>query len=93
MRKLNFDELENMTILTDEGTRLGKISEIYITLSGNVETLIVKPSSEEVVHMLPRDEDDNILVPFSSVIAIKDYVVVDEEGLKSESKESLNTEG
>lgn len=85
MRKFKFNDLKDMVILTNEGARLGKISEINIDLSGKIESIAVKPASEEVAHMLPLDEDDKVLVPFNSVIAVKDYVVVDEKELKSGS--------
>lgn len=81
MSEIACEELKDMKILTDEGTRLGKVEQMLITVDGKVKTLAVDPATEEVAHSLELDEDDNILVPFTSVIAIKDYVVVKEESL------------
>lgn len=81
LEEIPCEDLKDMKILTDEGTRLGKVENILITVEGKVKTLAVDPATEDVAHSLELDEDDNILVPFSSVIALKDYVVVKEENL------------
>lgn len=83
MSKMLGSQLRDMKILTDEGRRLGKISDVLINEDIEVEALVVEPESEEIIRSLPTDEDDNVLVPSSSVSAIKDYVVVSEKGLES----------
>lgn len=83
MSKILGSQLRDMKILTDEGRRLGKISDILVNEDIEVEALVVEPESEEIIRSLPTDEDDNVLVPSGSVSAVKDYVVVSEKALES----------
>lgn len=74
--------LRDMRILTDRGLRVGNIFDLEVNGdTGNIETLIIKPESEEIAKNLPSDEDGNTLVPFNAVIAVKDYIVVSEKNL------------
>lgn len=71
-----------MRVLTDKGLRVGNIHDIEVNKdSGEVETLIVKPESQEIAQSLSTDEDGNALVPFSSVVAVRDYIVISEKSL------------
>ncbi|MBS3815452.1 MAG: PRC-barrel domain-containing protein [Hadesarchaea archaeon] len=74
--------LRDMKILTDKGLRVGRIYDIIVNENtGKVETLVLKPESEEIAKSLKTDEDGNALVPFSSVVAVRDYIVVSEKSL------------
>lgn len=74
--------LRDRKILTDKGLRIGKIYDIIINEnSGKLETLVIDPESEEIKENLMTDEDDNVLIPFSSVVAVKDYIIISESSL------------
>jgi len=74
--------MRDMRILTDKGLRVGTIFDLEVDEeTGEVETLIVKPESQEIEQNLSTDEDGNALVPFSSVVAIRDYIVIAEKNL------------
>lgn len=74
--------LRDMRILTDKGLRIGNIFDLEVNEdTGKIETLVIKPESQEIAQNLSTDEDGNALVPFSSVVAVRDYIVISEKSL------------
>ncbi|KXB03913.1 hypothetical protein AKJ47_01440 [candidate division MSBL1 archaeon SCGC-AAA261G05] len=71
-----------MRILTDKGLRVGRIFDMTVDENnGKIETIVVKPESREIAQSLNTDEDGNAVIPFSSVVAVRDYIVVSEKSL------------
>lgn len=82
MSRVLASTLRDMRVLTDKGLRVGNIFDVEVDEeSGEVDTLIVKPESEEIAQNLSTDEDGYALVPFSSVVAVRDYIVISEKSL------------
>ncbi len=82
MSRMLASSLRDMRVLTDKGLRVGNIFDLEVNEdSGKIETLVVKPESKEISKNLSTDEDGNALVPFSSVVAVRDYIVVNENSL------------
>lgn len=82
MSRILASSLRDMRVLTDKGLRVGNIHDLDVDENtGKVQTLSIKPETEEITQNLSTDEDGNALVPFSSVVAIRDYVVVAEKSL------------
>jgi sporulation protein YlmC with PRC-barrel domain len=74
--------LRGMNVLTDRGMQVGKLLDILVDeKSGKIFSIVVKPANKESLSGLPRDDAGNALLPFSSVMAIKDYIVVNERVL------------
>ncbi|MEM3421231.1 MAG: PRC-barrel domain-containing protein [Candidatus Hadarchaeum sp.] len=75
-------KLRSVGVITDRGLQLGRVSDIiFDEKDGRIISLIVKPTSREVLGTIQRDESGNALVPFSAVMSIRDYVVVNERVL------------
>lgn len=82
MSRILASSLRDMRILTDKGLRVGNIYDLEVDKeTGEVDTLVVKPESEEIAQSLSTDEDGYALVPFSSVVAVRDYIVISEKSL------------
>lgn len=82
MSRVLASSLRDMKILTDKGLRVGRIFDIIIDENdGKLETLVIEPESQEVAQNLTTDEEGNVLVPFSSVVAVRDYIVISEKSL------------
>lgn len=82
MSRMLASSLRDMRILTDKGLRVGNIFDLEVDEdTGKIETLVVKPESQEIANTLSTDDDGNALVPFSSVVAVRDYIVVSENSL------------
>lgn len=68
--------------MTDRGLRVGQLIDMVVDEStGKILTLVVKPMVKGSLGDLPKDDYGNILVPYGCVVAIRDYIVVNEHML------------
>ena len=76
-------EILNKSVVTKEGRKLGMIKDItFETRTGELIHLVLKdptPYSRQL--NLELSQDKEVLVPYNSIIAIGDFVVVSEEDL------------
>ncbi len=76
-------QLIGKTVVSKTGKRFGEVGDIiFETRSGELIHLILKnptPYTEKLE--LEKDKDNNILIPFSAVIAIGDFMVISEEDI------------
>lgn len=64
-------------IITNEGEDFGRVVDLRINeVTGQITDLIVDPNPDNNVSKL-RKEKNNVLLPFSSVIAVGDYIIID----------------
>ncbi len=70
-------------IVTKEGKRLGFVKDItFETNSGELINLVVKDSTPYTKNLnLERTANNDLLIPYSAIIAIGDFVIVSEEDL------------
>jgi len=70
-------------IVSKAGKRFGEVGNIvFETRTGELIQLVLKNPTGFTEGMdLERDKDNNLLVPYSAVIAIGDFVVVAEEDI------------
>ena len=70
-------------IVTKEGKRLGFVKDLtFETNSGEVINIVVKDSTPYTRNLnLEKLASNDILIPYNSVIAIGDFLVVSEEDL------------
>ena len=74
--------LRGMEVLTDRGFKLGRLHDALVDeQSGKILSLVVRPLARGVLEGLPTDPGGNALVPFSAVMAIRDYIVINERML------------
>jgi sporulation protein YlmC with PRC-barrel domain len=65
-------------IVNIDGAVLGELENLVFDLaSGQIVDLMVKPDSN-LPRQKYREDGKFVLIPFSSVVAVKDYIVVDE---------------
>ncbi|HIH52591.1 hypothetical protein COT60_03965 [Candidatus Pacearchaeota archaeon CG09_land_8_20_14_0_10_30_9] len=81
--KLPFNTLLGKMIVTKEGKRLGFVKDVsFETKSGELINLVVKDSTIYTKNLnLERSSENELLIPYSSIIAIGDFVIVSEEDL------------
>ena len=81
--KLPFSNILGKMIVTKEGKRLGFVKDIsFETKSGELINLVVKDSTMYTRNLnLERSESNDLLIPYSAIIAIGDFVIVSEEDL------------
>ena len=71
------------TIVSKTGKRFGEVGDvIFETRSGELIHMVVSnPTSYTEKLELEKDKSSNILIPFSAVIAIGDFMVIAEEDI------------
>ena len=76
-------EIINKPVVTKEGKKLGTIRDVtFETRTGELIHMVLKditPYSNQL--NLERSQEGEVLVPYNSIIAIGDFVVVSEEDL------------
>ncbi len=82
MSRILASSLRDMRVLTDKGLRVGNVYDVEVDEgTGDVDTLVIKPESEEVAESLQTDDEGFVLVPVSAVASVKDYIVINESSL------------
>lgn len=76
-------QLIGKTVVSKTGKRFGEVGDIiFETRSGELIHLLLKnPTSYMEKLDLERDKQGNILIPYSAVIAVGDYMVIAEEDI------------
>ncbi|MBI4149668.1 PRC-barrel domain-containing protein [Candidatus Woesearchaeota archaeon] len=71
------------TIVSKTGKRFGEVGDvIFESGSGElIHMVLVNPTSYTEKLELERDKSNNLLVPFSAVIAVGDFMVISEEDI------------
>jgi len=78
-----FSVLINKMIVTKEGKRLGFVKDItFETRAGELISLVVKDITPYTKNLnLEKTGSNELLIPYNSIIAIGDFVIVSEEDL------------
>ncbi len=78
-----FSSILSKMIVTKEGKRLGFVKDLtFETRSGEIINIIVKDSTPYTKNLnLERTSEQELLIPYNSIIAIGDFVIVSEEDL------------
>ena len=83
MEKKPFSQIINRGIVTKEGKRLGVVKDItFETRTGELLQLVVSEPTAYANHLgLDKNKQKEMTIPYSTVIAIGDFVVVSEEDI------------
>jgi len=76
-------EIINKSVVTKEGKKLGTIKDItFETRTGELIHMVIKDPTNYLRQLnLERSQEGEILLPYNSIIAVGDFVVVSEEDL------------
>ena len=83
MAQILVSKLRAISIISDRGLQIGRLKDIlFDEKNGEIESLVVRPISRETLGRLPKDPSgNNVLVPFSAVMSVRDFIVVNERAL------------
>jgi sporulation protein YlmC with PRC-barrel domain len=83
MEKRPFKSLLNKQVVTKEGRNLGIVKDItFEARTGELIHLILKDLSSYTANLaLERTKEKEALIPYNSIIAIGDFIVISEEDL------------
>ena len=77
-----FKTLLGKMIVTKEGKRLGFVKDItFETSSGELINVVVKDSTPYAKNLNLEKINNESLIPFNSIIAVGDFLIVSEEDL------------
>jgi sporulation protein YlmC with PRC-barrel domain len=77
MRKF-LTELRGKTVMTNDGQILGMIDNFVVdTLTGGIAHVLVTPSEDVEQRLFQSDASGRLVLPFKSMRAVKDVVVMD----------------
>ena len=81
--RIPFTSLIGKMIVTKEGKRLGFVKDIlFETRSGELINLIVKDATPYTRNLnLEKTTGREVLIPYSAIIAMGDFLIVSEEDL------------
>ena len=76
-------QLLGKTVVSKTGKRFGEVGDmIFETRSGElIHMMLANPTAYTEKLELEKDKEGNILIPFSAVIAIGDFLVIAEEDI------------
>ncbi|MEW6722151.1 MAG: PRC-barrel domain-containing protein [Candidatus Micrarchaeota archaeon] len=75
-------QLSGKKLVTNEGDDFGRVVDIEVNeMSGKIECLIVEPNPDSAVATKMKKDDGMVRVPYESVLAVGDYVVVEKRNL------------
>jgi sporulation protein YlmC with PRC-barrel domain len=71
------------TVVSKSGKKFGEVGDIvFETRSGElIHIVLVNPTSYTEKMELEKDKEGHLLIPFSSVIAVGDFLVISEEDI------------
>jgi len=73
------DILIGKTVLNAKGVIIGKVQEsIKDSVSGEVTSVLIKPSKEVDIQKYTVTDRGEIIFPFSSLSSVKDIIVIEE---------------
>ena len=76
-------QIISKTVVSKTGKRFGEVGDIlFETRSGElIHLVLVNPTTYIEKLDLERDSNNNLLIPFSAVIAMGDFLVIGEEDI------------
>jgi sporulation protein YlmC with PRC-barrel domain len=78
MGKVFAGTIAGKEIVNIDGAVLGELENVIFDVqTGKLIDLIVKPDSQLNRHKY-REDGKFVLIPYSSLVAVKDYIVIDE---------------
>jgi len=64
--------------MTNDGQVLGMVDNFVMdTTSGNIQHVLVRPAEEIEVRLFQTDAEGRLILPFKSMRAVKDVVVME----------------
>lgn len=83
MEKIIAKKILGKMVVSSTGKHFGLLENMeFVTESGELLNLVVSKPTEQLLKLnLKKDESGNVLIPFSSVKSIGDFLVIDENEL------------
>jgi sporulation protein YlmC with PRC-barrel domain len=78
LAKIAASRLRDRMVVAEQGHELGLLFDIVVDeKNGKIIALMIEPTTETMTDTLLTDKEGLALIPFPSVRAVKDFIVVD----------------
>ncbi|MFQ6088571.1 MAG: PRC-barrel domain-containing protein [Candidatus Methanofastidiosia archaeon] len=78
MGKVAASRLRDRMVVTEQGHEIGLLFDMVADeKTGKLVALVVEPTTEEMRSMLMTDKEGLVLIPFTALRAVKDFIIVD----------------
>ena len=75
-------QLSGKKLVTNEGEDFGRLVDLEVNeVSGKIESLLVEANPDSGVAVKMRRDDGMMHVPYESVLAVGDYIIVEKRNL------------
>jgi sporulation protein YlmC with PRC-barrel domain len=75
-------QLVGKKVVTNDGFDIGRFVDAEISkVTGKLGAILVEPDPDSSLANKMRGDEENIKVPYESVLAVNDYIVVDRKNL------------
>ena len=76
------EQLIGKEVVTSDGIDLGKFLDAELNeVTGKLATLVVEPNADSDMVKRLEVKDGKLRLPYSSVMAVNDFIVVDRKGV------------
>ncbi len=83
-------QLGGKNVISSDGEELGKLVDLYIEEgTGKISYLMIDPNADSVTVRQLKSEDGLALIPYSAVLAIRDFIIVDRRALGGGSSPTI----
>ncbi|MFH1056755.1 MAG: PRC-barrel domain-containing protein [Candidatus Micrarchaeota archaeon] len=83
-------QLAGKRVITTDGEELGRVIDLDVNeLTGKLENVLLEPNPESSLAARARASGGIAAIPYSSVLDVKDVMVVDRRNLSFEQSEQL----
>lgn len=75
-------QLSGKKVITNEGEDFGRLVDVHMNeLTGKIENLVVDPNPDSELAAKLRKEDGMLSLPYDSVLAVGDYIIVEKRNI------------
>jgi len=75
-------QLSGRKVITNEGEDFGRLVDLNVNeITGKIENLVVEPNPDSSVASKMQKEDGMVRVPYESVLAVGDYVILEKRNM------------
>jgi len=76
-------QLSQKKVITNDGEEFGRLVDLNINeVTGKIENLVVEPNPDNGLAAKMRKDDGMIHVPYESVLAVGDYIIVEKRNMQ-----------
>lgn len=77
-------ELSGRNVITNDGASFGRVVDVDINeITGKIESLVIEPDGNNQTADSLKGDDGYSMVPYESVLAVSDYVIIDRNNLRT----------